>query len=78
MDNTREPAIARLVQHHGGPTALSRLLGGTPVYQEVSRWVARGWAAPKHVFRLEPHLPVGMTVRDLIDDLPQTASAEAA
>jgi len=63
------PAICRLVEHHGGPTAVSQKLGGSPVYQEIQRWVKRGWASPKHIFRLEPLLLEGMTVRALYDDL---------
>jgi hypothetical protein len=63
-----EPAIARLVAHNGGPVALCKKLGGYPVYQEISRWLARGWASPHHLFRLEPFMPRGMKVRDLAAD----------
>lgn len=68
MEHTTAPAIARLVQHHNGPSALSKLLGGKPVYQEIQRWVARGWASPMHIVALEPHLPEGMTIHDLYAD----------
>jgi hypothetical protein len=68
MDNEPKSAIAKLVAHHGGPTEVSRLMGGTPAYQEVQRWVKRGWASSKHIFRLEPLLLDGMTVRDLNAD----------
>jgi hypothetical protein len=60
--------IKRLVDHHGGPVATSKLLGGKPVHQEIARWVARGWASPHHLFKLEKLLPEGMAVRDLAAD----------
>ena len=68
MDHKPDSAIARIVQHHGGPTATSQLLGGTPVYQEIQRWVRRGWASPMHIFRLKPLLLRGMKVDDLAAD----------
>lgn len=68
MSKKRISAISRLVEHNGGPTAVARFLGNVPVYQEVSRWVQRGWASPTHLFRLEPFMPADMTVRDLFDD----------
>jgi hypothetical protein len=70
MSTPNQPAICRLVAHHEGPAAVSQKLGGSPVYQEIQRWVKRGWASPKHIFRLEPLLLEGMTVRDLYEDLP--------
>lgn len=70
-----QPAIVRLVAHHQGPTALSALLGGTPVYQEIQRWVKRGWASPMHIIKLEPHLPPGMTLRDLYADRDNAKAA---
>ena len=63
-----QPAIVRLVAHHGGPVATSQKLGGRPVYQEVQRWVRRGWASPMHIFRLKPLLMRGMKVEDLHQD----------
>ena len=45
-------AILRLVEHHGGPTATARKLGDAFPYQEVQRWVSRGWASPMHVLKL--------------------------
>lgn len=75
MNASKQPAIARLVAHNGGTTAVSKKLGGSPVYQEIQRWVARGWASPKHIFRLEPLLPKGMTVRDLYSDMPTRETA---
>lgn len=75
MEQRTETAIGRLVIHHGGPAAVSKLLGGSPVYQEVQRWVRRGWASPMQIFRLEPLLPDGMTVRDLYADR-EAATAE--
>ena len=74
----KQPAIARLVAHHNGPVALSTLLGGVPVYQEIQRWVKRGWASPMHLFKLEPHLPPGMELRDLHHDREIAAQREAA
>lgn len=62
------PAIVRLVSHHGGPTAVSRLLPGQPVYQEIQRWLARGWASPMHILALRPLAPEGITVDDLYAD----------
>lgn len=62
------PAIVRLVEHHGGPVALSTKLGGTPVYQEIQRWVQRGWASPMHLFKLKPLLPRGIRLEDLDAD----------
>jgi hypothetical protein len=75
---TKPPAIVRLVEHHKGPVALSALLGGVPVYQEIQRWVRRGWASPMHLFRLEPHLPPGMELRELHLDREVAAQREAA
>lgn len=62
------PAIVRLVHHHGGPVALSSKLGGTPVYQEIQRWVRRGWASPMHLFKLKPLLPRGIRFEELDAD----------
>lgn len=75
MQNLPIPAIGRLVTHHGGPAAMSKLMGGRPVYQEIQRWVKRGWASPKHIFDLEPHLIEGVTVRDLNNDRVAATSA---
>jgi hypothetical protein len=61
-------AIKKLVEQAGGPVELSRKLGGVPAYQEIQRWVKRGWASPMHLFRLEPHMPKGMKLRDLNRD----------
>lgn len=74
MEKPTEPAIAKLVAHQGGPVALSQKLGGSPVYQEIQRWLKRGWASPMHIFRLEPFMPPGMKVRDLNND--RAAAAE--
>lgn len=71
-------AIARLVAHQGGPSALSAKLGGIPAYQEIQRWVKRGWASPMHIFRLESLMPRGMKVRDLNDDRAEARGADAA
>ena len=65
---TFKPAIARLVEHHGGPVRLCRALGGRPRYQEIQRWMQRGWAASKHIFELEALLPPGMQLRELHED----------
>lgn len=75
--NPETPAIVRLVEHHGGPVALSTKMGGTPVYQEIQRWVQRGWASPMHLFKLKPHLPRGMKLEHLDADRAR-ANAEAA
>jgi hypothetical protein len=75
MSTSNTPAISRLVEHHGGFAAVSRLLGGRPPYQTIQQWVARGWASPMHILQLEPHLPEGMSIRDLYAD---RANAQAA
>lgn len=75
MDKSVDSAIARLVAHHDGPTEVSRKLGGVPVYQEVQRWVRRGWASPMHIFRLKPLLPKGMRLEDLDADRQRAAAA---
>ena len=64
----QDPAISRLVRHVGGPAALSSRLDGRPPYQQIQEWVKRGWASPMHLFRLEPLLPPGMSIRDLAAD----------
>jgi hypothetical protein len=71
-------AIARLVAHHEGPTNVARMLGGAVSYQQVGSWVARGWASPMHILRLEPLLPAGMSIRDLHLDRPDAAPVAAA
>ncbi len=79
MQKPRDSFIRRVVVDHlGGPAAASRHLGGRPVPQEIQRWVARGWASPHHVFRLEPFLPKGITVRDLADDKARAKKADRA
>ncbi len=76
MDNANPSSIEKVVRHNGGPAALSRLLGGSPAYQEIQRWVKRGWASPMHIFRLEPFMPPGIGIRDLNDDRIATESAK--
>lgn len=73
MTAAQEPAICRLVKHHGGPVATAKAVD--VAYQEVQRWVRRGWASPMHILRLEPLLLPGMTIRDLHADR-QAAAAE--
>jgi hypothetical protein len=68
MENTYTPAIVRLVKHHGGTVKLSRKMGGKPVYQEIQRWVRRGYVAPVHLFALKPFLPRGIKLSDLHQD----------
>jgi hypothetical protein len=63
-----ESFIARAVAHIGGPVATAEALGGAVAYQEVQRWVARGWASPHHALSLEKHLPKGVTLRNLLDE----------
>ena len=77
MSTNQQSAIARLVAHHDGPTAVARKLGGAVSYQQVGSWVTRGWASPMHILRLEPLLPEGMTIRDLHLDRPDAAPAGA-
>lgn len=74
----REPAIRRIVNHHGGPVALSQKLGGRPTYQQIGQWLERGWASPKHFLRLVPlgkGCKVGMT--DLYADIDAAKAIEA-
>lgn len=79
MEKHPDSAIARLVAHHGSTTEVSRKLNGTPVYQEVQRWVRRGWASPMHIFRLKPLLPKGMKLEDLDADRERNSvKADAA
>jgi len=79
MSDPHESSIAKLVKHNGGPTQLSRLLGGSPAYQEIQRWVYRNWASPMYLLRLEPFMPKGMTLADLDADRSiYKASNEAA
>ena len=73
MSTEHLSAIARLVAYHKGPTAVARLLGDAVSYQQVGSWVARGWASPMHILRLEPLMPEGMTIRDLHLDRPDAA-----
>lgn len=77
MTASTDSAIARLVDHVGGYARLSALLGGRPVYQEVQRWVSRGWASPMHILALEPHLPKGITIRDLYADRERARLADS-
>lgn len=82
----QRPAITRLVEHVGGPVAVSRMLGLDPAYQEVQRWVRRGYASAAHYMRLVPLMPPGMSIDDLYADLaakrpraaPSPASSDSA
>lgn len=65
-------AIERLVELNGGPVAVARALNDVVAYQEVQRWVKRGYGAPKHFQRLVSLLPQGMTIDDLFTDMPST------
>lgn len=78
MEQTTHSSIERLVRHHGGPTAVARALGNVPVYQEVQRWVVRGWASPMHIFRLKPLLPRGMKLEDLAADRIRVKAEQAS
>lgn len=62
-------AIERLVEVNGGPVAVARALNDVVAYQEVQRWVKRGYAAPKHFQRLVVLLPSEMTIDDLFADM---------
>lgn len=83
MSTDPKPAIVRLVEHHGGPAKLAKLLGDNPPYQRLQEWVGRGWASPLQFLRLEPLLPDGITLRDLHTDIAaakpeKSAAPEAA
>jgi hypothetical protein len=78
MNLERVSAIGQLIAHHGGITAVSKKLGGVPAYQEIQRWAKRGWASPMHLFRLEPLLPEGMSLRDLAADRNLAATVRDA
>jgi hypothetical protein len=80
MSDPSKSAIARLIEQLDGPTAVSALLENTPVYQEIQRWVKRGWAAPKHFLRLEAlakSKKIKVTVRDLYADIERAKAPEA-
>lgn len=68
MEAQNTPAIVRLVRHHGGASKVSQMLGGKPFYQEIQRWLGRGWASPMHILALKPLLLEGMTLEDLHAD----------
>ena len=68
MSTKKPSAIQRLVEHQQGPTRVSQLLGGKPAYQEVQRWLVRGWASPMHILALKPLLPPGLSIEDLYAD----------
>lgn len=79
MPKPKQPAIVRLVEHYHGPVALADRLGEGIVYQEVQRWVRRGWAAPKHFLRLLPLAePIGIRIADLYADIDKAKEASAA
>ena len=63
--------IGTLVEQNNGPVEVARLLGDAVAYQEVQRWVRRGWANPKYALRLEPLLlkKSKLKLRDLLADL---------
>ena len=71
------PAIKRLVDHNDGFANTARLMGGKPAWQEIQRWVDRGWCSPHYLIQLEPLMPVGMTLHDLMRDR-EFAKATAA
>lgn len=76
MSKPETPAIVRLVEHYGGPVGLARRLGDEPVYQEVQRWVRRGWGAPKHFLRLLPLAkPLKLGMADLYADIDRAKEA---
>lgn len=77
MKEVRDSNIRRLVEHHNGPTNVARMLEGLTC-QEVSAWVARGWASPMHALQLEKIAPEGMDIRDLLSDREVVRAQEAA
>ena len=73
------PAITRLVEHNGGFAETARRMGGKPpAWQEVQRWVDRGWASQLYLLHLEPLMPKGMTLHDLMRDRAAAKAAVAA
>ena len=77
MSTEQTCAIRRVVDHHQGPTALARLLGGT-TYQEVQRWLGQGYASPAYLLRLAPLLPTGITLADLDADRAEAVAKRRA
>lgn len=75
MSTKKPSAIQRLVEHQQGPTRVSQLLGGKPAYQEVQRWLVRGWASPMHILALKPLLPPGLSIEDLYADRARARAA---
>ena len=71
MTDAKPSLIARVVAHNQGPVALSRVLTAKtgkatrPSYQQISKWVSRGWASPRYLDLLEPLLPEDVTRDDL-------------
>jgi hypothetical protein len=78
MSTIPDSAIARLVEHHGGPAKVAKLLDNNPPYQRLQEWVGRGWASPLQFLRLEPLLPEGLTIRDLYADIVAVKSRKAS
>ena len=68
METLKPSAIERLVDHYGGPVALSRKLGGDPSYQAIQIWVKRRWASPMHIDKLERILPRSIKRQELHED----------
>jgi hypothetical protein len=75
MSTKKLSAIQRLVDHQNGPTKVSQLLGGKPAYQEIQRWLGRGWASPMHILSLKPLLPPGVSIEDLYADRTRVREA---
>jgi hypothetical protein len=69
MSTPPDSVIAQLVALQGGPAEVARKMGDIVHYQEVQRWVKRGWGAPKYFLRLEKMLPKGKKLRDLHGDI---------
>lgn len=68
-------AIRCVVTHIGSAAEVARLIDVPQ--QHVQAWVRRGWAAPTHALALEPLLPEGLTLRDLLQDHKAAQSSKA-
>lgn len=76
MSTKPAPFIERVVKHNGGVTATARAIG--IAYQEVQRWIGRGWVTPRHAIALVPYLPEGVTLEKLLIEAAKKGQPTAA
>jgi hypothetical protein len=66
---TTTSIAARLIAKLGGPYAAAKLLDEPDLKPEIARWVRRGFVGPRHLDKLEPHLPPGITRAKLVKEI---------